>query len=149
MWNAVKTFFYNFLQAIVGKKIPDENKNENVILLRDLREKLNDFRMNNGLLPYFYNNFLEELAQDKVNQNYLRSSVNDSFVKTNLQIKLRMHGISANEINLLSVRSTNGAEGFFREIVANQKYRGAILNGYLNSIGMAKCENYICAILSD
>jgi hypothetical protein len=149
MWQIFKNFLHNFFGALLGRKLPEDNKNENVIVLHDLREKLNDFRMNNGLLPYFYNNFLEEIAQSKANENYFRAKADDDFSKTSIQIRLRMHGISADEINFLSVRSTNGAEGFFREIVANQKYRGAILNGFLNSLGIAKCENYICIILTD
>jgi hypothetical protein len=149
MWVKIKTFFYNFIQSLTGKKLPDDNKNENVITLRDLREKLNDFRMNNGLLPYFYNNFLEELAQEKANENYMRSTVNDNFSKISMDIRLRMHGIKTSEINLLCIRSKGDSDAFFREIVSNQKYRGAILNGFLNSLGLAKCENYICAFLAD
>ena len=70
MWNYIKKIWYLFLQHLFNKTKIENTVEEDAITLHDLRNLLNEFRMQNSLIPYFYSNNLEDLAQEKSNYNY-------------------------------------------------------------------------------
>jgi uncharacterized protein YkwD len=149
MWNYIKKIWYLFLQNLFNKTKIENTVEEDTIILHDLRNLLNEFRMQNSLVPYFYSNSLEDLAQERSNYNYLYSNLDDSVPYSLWYMRMRTKGKNYKRIVALSVRSSGTAADFFREIITNQKYRGAILNGYLNTVGIGKCEKYICVIIAD
>ena len=70
-----------FLKAIFfgDKELPDVKKPEDVICMVDLTQCINKFRLDHGLLPYFYLAPLEDIAQEIANNNY-RNGILVSYV---------------------------------------------------------------------
>jgi hypothetical protein len=149
----MKKLIFNILSFIrklfFGKtELPPINTPADAEFVFELQEKIKEFRLNNYVLPLSFCRHLQYLAQDRANFNYLHSEINDQNSHTLLDINLRKAGINIKSSDMLCVETDGTYEDCFRELISNQKYRGAILNGFNTIYGIGKCEKYISIILA-
>jgi hypothetical protein len=140
----------NFLKTIFfgNKELPDVKTPEDVVCLVDLLQCINKFRLDNGLLPYFYMGPLEDIAQEIANNNYKDGILNTYVDVSSMSLKFRMKGIPEQPFALIVLEKSTADVDFCHKLLVGQANRHQLLDGFMNKIGMAKCGNYIAIILT-
>lgn len=139
-----------FLKAIFfgDKELPDVKKPEDVICMVDLTQCINKFRLDHGLLPYFYLAPLEDIAQEIANNNY-RNGILVSYIDISvMSLKFRLKGLPEQPFAVISLEGNDYKTDFCHKVLVEQANRHQLLDGFMNKIGMAKCGKYITIILT-
>lgn len=138
-----------FIKKILfGKQVlPDTKKPEDVIKLLELSRCINKFRLDHGLLPYFYSAVLEKLAQEAANSNYKQGIVTSYIDAGIMSFRLRAAGMEEGPFAVISVKYESQDADFCHKLLVESTYRSQLLDGFMNKIGIAKCDLYVTIIL--
>jgi len=143
---------YNFLllvkRLLLGKNyLPDIKSPEDVVELLELGRCINKFRLDNGLLPYFYSATLEKIAQETANLNWQQGLLTSHIDVSVMSFRLRSSGMEEGPFAVISIEDGNKNPDFCHKLLVESNYRAHLLDGFMNKIGIAKCGNYVTIIL--
>lgn len=146
--NALFKILLFIKKILFGKqKLPDKKTPEDVIKLLELSRCINKFRLDHGLLPYFYSAVLEKIAQETVNFNY-KEGILTSYIDTSVMaFRLRSAGMEEGPFAVISLKYDSNESDFCHKLLVETNYRAQLLDGFMNKIGIAKCDLYITIIL--
>ena len=139
----------SFLKELfLGKDtLPDIKTPDDVVKLLELSRCINKFRLDNGLLPYFYSAVLEKIAQETANLNYKQGIITSYVDASVMSFRLRSAGMEDGPFAVISLKSDSNDCDLCHKLLVEYNYRAQLLDGFMNKIGIAKCDSYVTIIL--
>jgi len=139
----------SFLKELfLGKDtLPDIKTPDDVVKLLELSRCINKFRLDNGLLPYFYSAGLEKIAQETANLNYKQGILTSHVNASVMSFRLRSAGIEEGPFAVISLKEDTKDTDLCHKLLVEYNYREHLLDGFMNKIGIAKCDSYVTIIL--
>jgi len=139
----------SFLKELfLGKDtLPDIKTPDDVVKLLELSRCINKFRLDNGLLPYFYSAGLEKIAQETANLNYKQGILTSHVNASVMSFRLRSAGIEEGPFAVISLKEDTKDTDLCHKLLVEYNYREHLLDGFMNKIGIAKCDLYVTIIL--